>query len=245
MFNTQHILYMIISGALTAVLLYLSKRFVTDDASKNRILKFSAIITVVLHYSCMWVDYFTTGGNATISKTHILPIYPCNVTMWLLLVAALMQNKRRHIFHIIGEFCFLAGTLCGIFGIVLNFNFDSTPTLADYDVLKGMLSHSTMLFGCLYLYFGGFIRIRMFNFVSVIAGLSSFILCGILVDELFTHFGMEAPDGMWLHENPIDFPIPPMILALVATSVVFVLINLYQLRLPKDERWYNHVDWRN
>ena len=177
MFNTQHILYMLISGTLTAALLFLANRYVTDDASKNRILKFFAIITVVLHYSNLWVDYFTTGGNATISSNQILPIYPCNVIMWMLLIVALLGNKQRRLFHMLGEFCFIVGSVCGTLGIVLNFNFDNTPTLADYDVLKGMLSHSTMLFGCLYLYFGGYVLIRMFNFVSVIAGLScQFIL---------------------------------------------------------------------
>ena len=245
MFNTQHILYMLISGALTAALLFLASRYVTDDATKNKILKFSAIITVILHYSNLWVDYFTTGGNATISSTQILPIYPCNVIMWMLLIASMLHNHHGRLFQILGEFCFIVGTVCGTLGVALNFNFDSNPTLADYDVLKGMLSHSTMLFGCLYLYFGGYVRIRMFNFVSVLAGLSTFLLCGVLTNDLFTTFGMEPPDGMWLHSNPLNFPFPPMVLALIITSLLFVITNLWQMHLPEEDRWYKNIDSRN
>ncbi|MBO5324310.1 MAG: YwaF family protein [Oscillospiraceae bacterium] len=245
MFNAQHILYMLISGTLTAALLFLANRFVTDDASKNKILKFFAIITVILHYSNLWVDYFTTGGNATVSSNQILPIYPCNVIMWMLLIAALLRNKQRRLFQILGEFCFIVGSVCGTLGIALNFNFDNTPTLADYDILKGMLSHSTMLFGCLYLYFGGYVRIRMFNFVSVIAGLCCFIFCGVAVNELYQHFGMEAPDGMWLHSNPLNVGFPPMVLALIVTSILFAIINLWQMHLPSEDRWYKKIDSRN
>jgi hypothetical protein len=138
----------------------------------------------------------------------------------------------------LGEFCFLIGSVCGTLGVVLNFNFDNTPTLADYDVLKGMLSHSTMLFGCLYLYIGGFVRIRMFNFVSVIAGLSCFIVCGAFTNDIYHHFGMEPPDGMWLHSNPLNLKFPPMVVALLAATLLFALINLWQMHLPEEDRWY-------
>lgn len=244
MFNSQHILYMLISGAVTAALLVLSNRFATDDASKNKILRFFAVITVVLHYSNLWVDYFTTGGNATVSNNQILPIYPCNVIMWMLLIAAFLRDKQQRLFQILAEFCFIVGSVCGTLGIVLNINFSNTPTLADYEILKGMLSHSTMLFGCLYLFAGGFVRIRMFNFVSVIAGLSCFILCGLITNNIYRHFGMDAPDGMWLQSNPFQFGLPPMVLALVVTSILFAIINLWQMHLPEEDRWYKKTESR-
>lgn len=89
MFNAQHILYIIISGILTVLLLGLAAKYAKDDKTKNKILKFFAVITVVIHYSNLWVDYFTTGG-ATIENNQILPIYPCNVVMWMLLIASML-----------------------------------------------------------------------------------------------------------------------------------------------------------
>ena len=243
MFNTQHILYMVISGILTAVLLALCARFAKDDTIKNRILKFSAIITVVIHYSNLWVDYFTTGGTAILENNQLLPIYPCNVVMWMLLVAALMKNKNRLLSQMLCEFCFYGGLICGVLGIVLNTNFDNTPTLADYDVLKGLLSHSTMLFGCLYMFVGGFIKIRVFNAVSVAAGLVTFVLCGICVDTIYTCFGMDAPDGMWLNSNPY-IGIPPLVLGLIFVVFLFVALHFWDMRLPEEERWYKKIQRR-
>lgn len=181
---------MVVSGLVTAILLVICGKRVKNDRTKNRILKFFAILTVVIHYSNLWVDYFLNGGTATIENNHILPVYPCNVIMWMLLTASLLQNKKCLLFQLLSEFCFYGGTICGIIGIAFNANFGNTPTLADYDILKGLLSHSTMLFGCIYMLVGGFIKIRMFNVVSVTAGLCSFVACGIGVNFLYECFGM-------------------------------------------------------
>lgn len=240
MFNTQHILYIVLSGILTIALLALASMYIHDEKSKNKILLFSAVLTVILHYSNLWVNYFVSGGTATLENNHILPVYPCNVVMWMLLISALIRNKQRLIFSMLSDFCFYVGTICGIFGIVLNFNFDNTPTLADYDVLKGMLSHSTMLFGCLYMRVGGYVKFRVFNIVSIAAGLGIFIVCGQTVNALYEHFGMVAPDGMWLRENPY-IGIPPIALGFVALLFLFVPLHLWELRLPVEERWYTKL----
>lgn len=244
MFNTQHILYMVISGILTVVLLALAARLAKTDRSKNYILKFFAIITVAIHYSNLWVDYFISGGTATIENNQILPVYPCNVVMWMLLVASLMQDKKRLLFQMLGEFCFYGGTVCGIVGIVLNINFGNNPTLADYDILKGMLSHSTMLFGCLYMFVGRYIKIRMFNAVSVAAGLGSFVICGVGVNMLYEHFGMTPPDGMFLRSNPYT-SVSTIVLGVVVLALLFCGLAIWELRLPKEERWYTKLHLRH
>lgn len=240
MFNAQHLLYIVISGLITIASLALCKTFAKDVKTKNCILKLSAILTVIIHYSNLWVNYFATGGNAVFEDNHILPIYPCNVIMWMLLIAANLRNQKKLLFQLLGEFCFYAGTVCSIIGIVLNTNFGNTPTLADYDVLKGLLSHSTMLFGCIYMLTGGFIRIRIFNAVSLIVGISCFTICGISVNALYSHFGMESPDGMWLQSNPY-FSVPPMLLGVMAAILIFCVLALWELKLPKEQRWYHKL----
>lgn len=243
MFNIQHILYMVISGILTVVLLALANRYAKDDRSKNCILKFSAFITVVIHFSNLWVDFFVSGGNALIENNHILPVYPCNVVMWMLLAAAFVENKKGLVFQLLGEFCFYGGTICGVVGIVLNVNFGNNPTLADYDILKGLLSHSTMLFGCVYMLVGRFIRIRMFNVVSVTAGLGVFVLCGMAVNQLYEYFGMVPPDGMFLKSNPYTST-SPITLGIWALVLLFCGLALWEMRLPKEERWYTKLRMR-
>ena len=240
MFNLQHILYMVISGILTALGLVLARKFAKGEKAKNFILQFSAIITVAIHYSNIWVDFFTTGGTAVVESNQILPVWPCNVVMWMLLIASLTQDKKRLRFRILGEFCFYGGTVCGVIGILLNANFANNPTLADYDILKGMLSHSTMLFGCIYLMVGGLIRVRVFNVISVLAGLGCFLLCGLGVNALYECFGMEAPDGMFLKSNPY-FDMSPIPLALAAVLIMFIILALWEQRLPEEERWYTKL----
>ena len=243
MFNAQHILYMVISGILTAALLVLFARKVTHPNTKNRILKIFAVLTVAIHYSNLWVDFFASGGSATIENNQILPVYPCNVVMWMLLIAAFLRDKKSLLFQLLGEFCLIGGTICGIVGIVLNANFDANPTLADYDILKGLLSHSTMLFGCLYMLVGQFVRLRVFNTVSVTFGLGSFVVCGLLVDFLYETFGMEPPDGMFLRSNPYA-DISVVVLGIGVIGVLFVVLSLWELRLPREERWYTKIHLR-
>ena len=244
MFNTQHILYMVISGILTAALLVLFSQYVKKGLTKNKILKFFAIITVMIHYSNLWVDYFSNGGSATVENNHILPVYPCNVVMWMLLAASLLPNKKGLPFQLLGEFCFYGGTICSVIGVALNTNFGNTPTLADYDILKGLLSHSTMLVGCLYLLTGRFIKIRVFNAISVAAGLATFVLCGFFVNTLYEAFGLEAPDGMWLKSNPY-LPVSPMLLGLIFVLALFCILSLWELRLPAEQRWYHKLRRRD
>ena len=61
---------------------------------KDRILKILAISTVVIHYSSLYVSFFTTG-SIEIDSTMILPIYPCNICMWLLLIVSFFKNKNE------------------------------------------------------------------------------------------------------------------------------------------------------
>lgn len=232
MFNTQHILYMVISAIVTAALLVLFNKKVTTDRRKDQVLRFFAIITVIIHISDAWVDYFVTAGTETITSVHILPIYPCNVIMWMLLIAALLENKKGTLFQMLGEYCFFAGILCGTVGILLNKNFDSTPTLADYSVLKGLVSHSTMLLGCIYLKTAGFIRFRSFNTVSIMAGMGVFLICGVSMDWLAEHFGMEAWDGMFLRENDY-LPVSPLLLCAVPVLILHVVLALRKRKIAK------------
>lgn len=231
---------MVISGILTAVLLVLCKVYARDEKVKNRILKVSAIITVIIHYSNLWVNFFASGGNVAIENNHILPVYPCNVMMWALLAASLIKNQKCVAFRILSEFCFYVGTVCGVIGIVFNANFGSTPTLANYDILKGLLSHSTMLFGCLYMMTGGYVRVRVFNAVSVLAGLAVFVICGIGVNLLYEACGMTPPDGMFLKSNPY-ISASPIVLGLLAVVLLFGALVIWEQRLPKEERWYSKI----
>ena len=63
LFDVPHILYMAISLLVTVGLLIVAAKFATKKEQKNAILKITAAVTVILHYSSIWVEYFTNGGS--------------------------------------------------------------------------------------------------------------------------------------------------------------------------------------
>ena len=206
MFNLQHILYMVISFALTGVCLYLGKKYIKKAEHHDKIIRFLAVITVMIHISNLWVDFFQNDGVAQIEQNMIVPIYPCNIMMWLLVIVSAMRRRGGPVYRVLAEFTFLSGTVCGFIGILLNVNFDNTPTLADYDILKGMLSHSTMLLGCMWLGISaGFVKVRMRNLFSTVCGLLLFLLNGLFVNHLFAVTGIDAEcNSMYLQKPPFE-----------------------------------------
>ncbi|MBO5285925.1 MAG: YwaF family protein [Clostridia bacterium] len=241
LFDFQHIVYMVTSAIITVALLILANKLAIKQSTKNLILLLSAIVTLALHYSNLYVDYFTNNGDAYIENNHILPVYPCNVVMWLLFICSIIKDKNSIGFKVIAEFCFYAGVVCGIIGIVLNTNYSNTPSLADYDILKGLLSHSTMLFGCIYLFTGKYVKISVFNTISVTLGLLLFVICGLVVNGLYSLCGMEPVDGMFLLSNDY-IPVSPMVLGIPAIIILFLLLWLYEhFAFKEEDKWQNKL----
>lgn len=247
MFDLGHILYMVISGIISAVLLWLMCKHFKTDEKKYAALKFFAIITVIIHFSSLWVDFFTEG-SAEVASVMLLPIHPCNVCMWLLVACAFIKKRNNEIYRILTEYTFWAGCVCGFIGILLNENYDATPSLLDYDVLKGLLSHSTMIIGCAYLAISGIVKIRVKNIISVVAGLLLFLVDGAIINTLYAIFKLDPCNSMYLLEAPfsnIPWLITP-VMGLMAIAVVFIITSIYEAAfLPENERWYKLIGHKN
>ena len=238
MFNLQHILYMAISFGMSGVLVFLGTKYIKTDAGHDRVIRFLAVITVLIHISTLWVDFFSNSGVAEIEDNMLIPIYPCNVIMWMLVVVSAMRRRGGVVYRILSEFTCLGGIVCGFIGIFLNANFDSNPTLADYDILKGMLSHSTMLLGCIWLLSAGIVRIRMSNVLSTVCGLLFFLLDGFIVNSLFAKYGIEECNSMYLLEPPFaSMPwLTTVVMGIAGVSVAVILATVYE-KLVLKKRW--------
>ena len=243
MFDLGHILYMVISGIISAVLLWLMFKHCKTEDKKYDALKFFAVITVIIHYSSLWVD-FLKEGTAKVESVMLFPIHPCNVCMWILVICAFSKNRSSELHRTLTEFAFWGGTVCGSIGILLNERYDSTPNLLDYDVLKGLLSHSTMIIGCIFLLVSGIVKIRVRNVVSVCAGLFIFFVDGTVINMIYAAYSLEPCNSMYLLEAPFDnipWLITPVIGAF-AVALCFILTSLYEhFFLPENERWHNQV----
>ena len=243
MSDTNHIIYTLISYALTFVLLILFDKKICEEKGKNIVLKIFALATVGIHYSSLYVDFFK-NGEAIMEDTMLLPIYPCNVAMWLLLICAFYKNKDSKIFKHIAVATFYLGLIGGSIGLIFNENYISDPNLLNWDVLKGLLSHSTLVFGSIYLLAGGYVSIRVKNIISVIGCLLGLLLDGVLIIGIHLLFKLDPPNCMYLLENP--FPEIPwfnsVIIGVLAVLLVFIITALYeQITLEKEERWYTKL----
>ncbi|MBQ7308456.1 MAG: hypothetical protein IJW82_08045, partial [Clostridia bacterium] len=189
--------------------------------------------------------YFSTG-TAIADQTLLLPIYPCHIAMWLILIVSFTKNKSSKAFTILAEFTFYLGLVGGIVGIAFNENYASNPNLLDWSILKGLLSHITLLVSCLYLLVGKYIKIRVFNTISCAIGMTGLLADGLLVIGLHKLFELDAPNAMYLLSNP--FPqvtwINTWFIGFIAILLVFVVTSIYELLTVKEcDRWYNQLNF--
>lgn len=243
LFDTPHILYMVISTLITIGLLIVFGLKIKKYEHKKIILKIFAVLTVVLHFSSLWVDFFAQG-SAAIESPMLLPIYPCNVMMWLLLICAFLKRKENIAYKILLEFTALAGIVCAFVGIAFNANYGATPNLLDWDILKGLLSHSTLMFGCLYLIVSGFVKIRVFNTFSIFCGLCLLLIDGGIINGLYAVFNLPPCNSMYLLEPPFAGApwLNTFMIGVIALILIFVIGVLYeQFALKREERWYSVI----
>ncbi len=243
LFDTAHVLFIVKSFTIIALLETVLFFFVKTENRKVRILKIAAVATVVIHYSSLYVDFFKTG-TAEINDTMLLPVYPCNIAMWFLLIVAFMKNRESKVYKVMAEFTFYLGIVGGVVGILFNEIYAATPNLSDWSVLKGLLSHATMLFGAIYLLLGGFIKIRVSNTISVAIGMIFMVIDGGIIIGLYKLFNLTPQNIMYLLEPP--YPNLPWlntwVIGIAAVLLAFAITAVYeQIAIKKEDRWYNHL----
>ena len=240
-------IYNLISLAIVTVLLIVCSKKVRKDSTKDRILKLVSLAVVIIHHSILYVRFFVNKGHAEIDDSMLFPYYPCNIIMWLLVITAYWKNKESQFFKILAGFTFLVGSVCGLIGVLYNFNFlDAERGFAEYKALKGVVSHTVMIFGTLYLGVMKYVKVRVPDTMkSVLCGLIFFVVYGYLLNIMLIKTGVDdEANAMYLMEPPI--PSVPFlnffVLGAVGVVVVFLsLLGYERLALPKEERWLNKI----
>ena len=237
------LIYNLITFIMIAIGMCLCKRYVKKESIKDLILKISSVLVIIVHYSVLYVDYFK-NGSALVEANMILLIYPCNMTMWMLVAVAFMKKERK-IYKRLCEFTCLIGTFCGVVGVLFNINFLENPNFLDYRILKGLISHTIMVFGTVYLYVMNYVKIEVdSNMKSIIFGLLIFITDGIIVNLLYYIFGFEPVNAMYMIKPPFEnFPVLNFFtIGILGLGVCFGLLNLYELvKYPEEQRWLTKI----
>ena len=138
------------------------------------------------------------------------------------------------------------GTICGIVGLAFNTNFLNNPDFSDYSILKGLLSHVTLLYSTLYLFVMGYIKIdTIHNLVSCTIGGLIFVVCGLYSRLMLKLLGEEMVNTMFLDFN-WDSPIENFfVIALLGCVILVAFGTIYETIFYEEEnRWYHKLQKR-
>ncbi|MGN0803901.1 MAG: hypothetical protein ACI4MS_00775 [Candidatus Coproplasma sp.] len=242
LFDLTHILYIVISLVITVGFLILFTRFKSPKA-KNIILLIIGAVTMVIHVSSIWVE-FLIRGSAQMPSYFLFPIYFCNLNMLFLFICGIIKNKDSVTYRWFAVFTAYGSIIGGLVSLFYPDYYVNYPHIWDWGVLKSFLSHSTMLLGGIYLFTGGFVKIRVFNMLPLTAGLLFCGAVGFLTNVLFAVCGLSSPNAMYLQATALD-GVPffnAYGLALLIVLLVFTFTLVWEFfACPKNERWYDHL----
>ena len=235
---------------LIVIGLLLVKKLVKGERAKNIILLGAAIFTILFHYSAFLFELLW-GGNAIEylrgATNLILPIYPCNVVMWSALIFALLRNKKSRVGAFLSDYLFWFGIFSTLVGMLANVDFIQNPTLADYENVKSIVAHATLLFNVLLLPLFGYVKIDVKrNMLNITGSVLMMAIIGAYCNLIFHVLVSEAAaydvnSMFWLH-SPFDglsFLTYPVI-SLIALPIYFVTFVVCDLCAhKKGERFYN------
>ncbi len=233
--------------AFIALGLWAVKKHLRRRRSQDLLLLAAALFTILLHYSSCGFKLLTgADAMAYLSDTPnlILPIYPCNVVMWSALIFALLKNKKSRFGMFLGDYLFWFGIISTLVGMFANVDFINNPTLADYENVKSITAHATLLFNVLLLPIFGYIKIDMKrNLTHIILSIVMMGAIGGYCNLVFHALaGADAAydvNSMFLIHSPfegLDFLTYPVI-ALIAVPVyfaIFAVCGMVSRKLRKE-----------
>ena len=237
------IIFSVICLLIVIIIMCIIKKYEKNEKRLDLYFIISSILTVLIHYSVLIVKF--RNGDYFIEDNLFLPVYPCNVMMWVNLVLCFLIIKKGKAFNILATFSMYVGTMCGIIGLCFNTNFLNTPYFSDYSILKGLLSHVTLIFSSLYLGLFGYIKINTLkNSKGLLIGAIILALSSVVSMQVLTKMNREPVNGMLikpLAEAPyVNF----YMICLVGLILYLIFTSIYEAIVYKDDAWFRNIKER-
>lgn len=232
----------------------LFKKKIQSEKGKYWLFLIASLLTIAVHYSSLIYHLIKDGecGSYLSSNPNlVLPIYPCNVVMICCLIFGLMKNKNNKFSRFLSDFCVFFGIISSVVGMLANVDFIRNPTLADYDITKGILAHGTMFFNVIAMAIFGYTKIDLPN--NMIRFTASAVMLGVigLHDSaiIYAFSGkdyMNVVNPMFMLHSPfegVDFLVFPIIaiIAIVLVFALLVILEAIKYRNDKDNIWYKRI----
>jgi hypothetical protein len=171
--------------------------------------------------------------------------------MYLLLAVAIMAYKGKtdsKIFRWIATSVAYFGVVGAAVALLSEshavYNFEA---LKDYGNIRYMLSHGTLLLGCLCVFLGGFFKIRVNNIFPFIGVGICAIIIGLIDQGIFSAFGLTTsltdknPMYMFGPANGIGIFSIWVMLGIVIPALLLFLIIYEFFAYKKEDRWYKNL----
>ena len=232
--------------------LWLTKKFVKTEKSQAILFATAAVVTILFHYSTLLLKLFINDNAIDyLSGTPnlILPIYPCNVVMWSALIFACLKHKQSKLGTFFADYLFWFGIFSTLVGMFANVDFIKNPTLADYENVKSIVAHATLLFNVLLLPIFGYIKMDLKrNFVHILISIVMMAVIGAYCNLIFRVLVSEDAaynvNSMFLIHSPFDgvaFLTYPIIV-LITLPIYFAVFAICDVCAhEKGERFYNRM----
>ena len=237
--------------AIIALALWCVKKFARCERVQGIILICAALATVLFHYSSFFYHCFVGTGGEYLGENPnlILPIYPCNLVMWICVIFAFCRNKKSKTAAFLADYIFWFGLISALVGMFANVDFIRNPTLTDYEITKSIAAHATMLFNILLLPLFGFVKVEMIRnmrhiIMSILLMLVTGFYCNLVFWVLVSEEAEYDVNSMFLLHSPFDgadFLTYPVI-ALIAIPIYLLLFTVCEMfAYKKGERFYNRI----
>lgn len=257
------IITIVLSIVLSITAVFVAKKTAKTDKTKRIWIIVCACGTVFVHYSSLIYhaighavapDQITTVLEfLQCNPNLVLPIYPCNVVMWLCLILAFLPKKDGKTYRFLVNFCFIFGVVSAVVGLAANGDYFNESVAKDYDICKSAVAHAFMLTNVLLLPVFGYFKLDTIkNTINVTIGVVLMAIIGLIDDVIVLVVGgsdlMKAYNAMFLLKSPID-GIPFLtfyILGPIFVVATFGILTLIEtIKLPKEERWYSKIARKN
>lgn len=245
-------LFNILLLLIIAALLFAVKKTVRTERAENILLLASAAVTVIFHYS-VFIYRLITGGEAIAylgeTPNLLLPIYPCNVVMWVCLILPFIKDSDSKLARLLTDYIFWFGIFSTLVGMFANVDFINNPTLADYEITKSIVAHATLLFNVLLLAVFGRVRIDFWQnmknmLISVLIMYAIGLYCNTVFEVLVSYEKAYDVNSMFIIHSPfegLDFLRYPIISA-IALLLYFILFTVCDaVKHKKGERWFDKL----
>ena len=232
--------------ALIVLGLWLIKKYVQKEKTQGYILLGAAVFTILFHYSS-FLYRLLGGGDAMeylrATPNLLLPIYPCNVVMWSALIFALLKKKGSQLGSFMSDYLFWFGIISTLVGMFANVDFINNPTLADYENVKSIAAHATLLFNILLLPLFGHVKINVKqNMLHIVLSILLMAVigcyCNLVFHALVSREAAYDVNSMFLIHSPfegVSFLTYPVI-ALMAIPIYFGVFVLADLLARKKRK---------